>query len=107
MSNKAREIARSPLIGHLNASLEGLTTIRAFKAYEIIKDEFDRYQDHYTSINYIIHNSMRALAFVLGSMCSVFITVVIVRFLIISNGSYQCSYHILLSESIGRISIRY
>eukprot|EP00794_Sanderia_malayensis_P016216 gene16216-17849_t len=39
-------ISRSPMFTHLSATLEGLASIRAFKATRIVEDEFYECQDH-------------------------------------------------------------
>ena len=42
-------ITKSPIFSHLSSSLNGLASIRAFKAEDIMIDEFDYHQDIHSS----------------------------------------------------------
>jgi ATP-binding cassette, subfamily C (CFTR/MRP), member 4 len=48
---RVESITRSPIYAHTNATLQGLSTIRAFKAEESVKANFDRHMDLNTSVS--------------------------------------------------------
>ncbi|KAJ8925148.1 hypothetical protein NQ315_001333 [Exocentrus adspersus] len=72
---------RSPLVGLINSSLEGLTTIRASKAEPLLRNQFDVNQDLYSSAYFTLMCSTTAFEFFMDVLCALFSTLVVVRFL--------------------------
>ncbi|XP_050297884.1 probable multidrug resistance-associated protein lethal(2)03659 [Anthonomus grandis grandis] len=72
---------RSPLIGHVNATIEGLTTIRASQVEHILADEFDRHQDLYTSASYMTFCIRKAFAFFMDILSALFVTFIVGKLL--------------------------
>lgn len=95
--------ARSPVFGHLSASLQGLPTIRAFDADETLINEFDRHQDLHSSAWFIFIATSRAFGFYLDVFCLIYITLVTMSFLIL-NGDEKAdggSVGLAITQSIG------
>ncbi|KAF2881312.1 hypothetical protein ILUMI_24868, partial [Ignelater luminosus] len=90
---------RSPVIGHLNATLEGLTTIRASKVQAILKSEFDRHQDHYNSVSYMHSATTRAFGFYLDTLSSFYITVITLTFLFIKTETLAGQVGLAITQS--------
>ncbi|XP_060522778.1 ATP-binding cassette sub-family C member 4-like [Cylas formicarius] len=90
---------RSPLIGHLNASMEGVTTIRASKAQKILEEEFDRHQDLYTSAHYMTFCVRRAFGFFMDFLCVVFLVVVIGKLLFYDSGEASGDVGLAVTEA--------
>ncbi|KAM4711155.1 ATP-binding cassette sub-family C member 4-like isoform 3-T3 [Anableps anableps] len=65
---------RSPVFSHLSSSLQGLWTIRAFRAEERLKKTFDSYQDLHSEAWFLFLMTSRWFALRLDSICSIFIT---------------------------------
>ncbi|XP_050504939.1 ATP-binding cassette sub-family C member 4-like [Diabrotica virgifera virgifera] len=65
-------IMRSPVFTHLRATIEGLTTIRAFGAQSTLMDEFDHHQDYQSGAWYMFLVSGAAFGFYLECFYSVF-----------------------------------
>ncbi|CAK9828616.1 Probable multidrug resistance-associated protein lethal(2)03659 [Anthophora retusa] len=78
-------MTRSPVFTHLNATLNGLTTIRAYCAQDILKTEFDKLQDVHTSTVYMYMVASTAFGFSLDVFCFVFTSLVTFSFLILQQ----------------------
>ncbi|CAG9854959.1 unnamed protein product [Phyllotreta striolata] len=73
---------RSPMIGHLNAALEGATTIRAFRAENLVINEYEKRQDVFTSAHYTLMNFQYAFAFFMQTMAAAMVTMVVSTFIL-------------------------
>ncbi|XP_021464329.1 multidrug resistance-associated protein 4 isoform X1 [Oncorhynchus mykiss] len=66
---------RSPVFSHLSSSLQGLWTIRAFRAEERFQNTFDAYQDLHSESWFLFLVTSRWFAVRLDGMCAVFVTI--------------------------------
>uniref|UniRef100_A0A8C7DPP1 Cystic fibrosis transmembrane conductance regulator n=1 Tax=Oncorhynchus kisutch TaxID=8019 RepID=A0A8C7DPP1_ONCKI len=67
---------RSPVFSHLSSSLQGLWTIRAFRAEERFQNTFDTYQDLHSGESWFLFLvTSRWFAVRLDGMCAVFVTI--------------------------------
>ena len=99
-------ITRSPVFGHLNATLQGLATIRSFDAGEVLVSEFDHHQDLHSSAWYIFIASSRAFGFWLDIFCLIYIALVTLSFLVLGDsddpeGTPGGNVGLAITQSIG------
>ncbi|XP_049888074.1 probable multidrug resistance-associated protein lethal(2)03659 [Pectinophora gossypiella] len=66
-------ITRSPVFGHLNATVFGIATIRSFGAEDLLIEEFDRHQDLHSAAWYLFITCSRAFGYFLDIICLLFI----------------------------------
>lgn len=79
-------LARSPIYTHLSASLHGLTTIRAFQAQKVLKNEFDNHQNSHSAAFFMFLAASRTFGFWLDLICVFYVALVVVFLLFINNG---------------------
>ncbi|XP_049887227.1 ATP-binding cassette sub-family C member 4-like isoform X2 [Pectinophora gossypiella] len=94
-------VTRSPVFSHLNASLQGITTIRAFGAQEVLIREFDNHQDLHSSAWYMFIASSRAFGFWLDLVCVVYIAVVTLSFLVMGKEEYGGNVGLAITQAMG------
>ncbi|XP_071552963.1 ATP-binding cassette sub-family C member 4-like isoform X4 [Panulirus ornatus] len=78
-------ITRSPVFSHLSASLQGLTTIRAFEAQQIFMDDFDNHQDLHSSAWFLFLCTTRWFGICLDWISCIYIAVVTYSFMGMTN----------------------
>lgn len=85
--NESRFLAaRSPVFAHTSSTIEGLATIRAFRAEKQMLAEFDCRQDKNSSASFMFGAIARGFAFWLDFMCALYITMVVFSFLVLGQG---------------------
>ncbi|XP_069614144.1 ATP-binding cassette sub-family C member 4 isoform X2 [Ranitomeya imitator] len=76
---------RSPVFSHLSSSLQGLWTIRAFKAEERFQQLFDAKQDLHSEAWFLFLTTSRWLAVRLDAICALFVIAIAFGSLILSK----------------------
>lgn len=94
-------VTRSPVFSHLNASLQGITTIRAFGAQRALVQEFDSHQDLHSAAWYLFIASSRAFGFWLDLVCVVYIGFVTMSFLVLENAEYGGNVGLAITQAMG------
>ncbi|KAF5287552.1 hypothetical protein FQA39_LY15881 [Lamprigera yunnana] len=94
-------VTRSPVFAHLNASLQGLTSIRAFHAEETLITEFDTLQDLHSVTWFLFISTSRAFGYWLDLVCVIYIALVTLSFLFIDNGALGASVGLAITQSLG------
>ncbi|XP_033124996.1 multidrug resistance-associated protein 4-like [Anneissia japonica] len=69
-------ITRSPVFSHLSATLQGLSTVRAFQVQQSFKDQFESYQDTHTQAWYMFLATSRYFGIWLDWLTLIFVAVV-------------------------------
>uniref|UniRef100_A0A671RW81 Multidrug resistance-associated protein 4 n=1 Tax=Sinocyclocheilus anshuiensis TaxID=1608454 RepID=A0A671RW81_9TELE len=91
---------RSPVFSHLSSSLQGLWTIRAFKAEERFQQTFDAHQDLHSEAWFLFLTTSRWFAVRLDGMCSVFVTITAFGCLLLKDSMKAGDVGLALSYAI-------
>ncbi|KAF5294166.1 hypothetical protein FQR65_LT10877 [Abscondita terminalis] len=90
---------RSPVIGYLNATLEGLITIRASEATDILKKEFDKHLDHFNSATFMNIMTTRLLVEYITLVCISYISIITLTFLYFKTDSLAGEVGLAITQS--------
>ncbi|KAK2856772.1 hypothetical protein Q5P01_005507 [Channa striata] len=91
---------RSPVFSHLSSSLQGLWTIRAFRAEERFQKAFDAHQDLHSEAWFLFLTTSRWFAVRLDGICSIFVTITTFGCLLLRNQLDAGSVGLALTYSV-------
>uniref|UniRef100_A0A8C5I9Z2 Multidrug resistance-associated protein 4 n=1 Tax=Gouania willdenowi TaxID=441366 RepID=A0A8C5I9Z2_GOUWI len=91
---------RSPVFSHLSSSLQGLSTIRAFKVQQRFQQVFDEYQDRHSEAWFLFLTTSRWFAVRLDGICTVFVTIIAFGCLYLNNELEPGAVGLALSYAI-------
>ncbi|KAK1128362.1 hypothetical protein K0M31_002826 [Melipona bicolor] len=96
---------RSPVFDHVGATLQGLATIRAFKAEKIVTEDFDNRQDLHTSTWFIFVSLSRAFGLYIEIFCLVYVAVIVIMFLVFDDLAIAGDIGLAITQVTGVIGI--
>ncbi|GJQ66879.1 hypothetical protein Trydic_g7902 [Trypoxylus dichotomus] len=92
---------RSPVIGQLKTSLEGLNTIRSSGLSSVLKKQFDTYQNLHTSADFMYMCTYRALAFWVELICTLYQAIVIFICLFVLHAPTPGAVGMIIMQALG------
>ncbi|CAH0557333.1 unnamed protein product [Brassicogethes aeneus] len=91
---------RSPVFSHINASLQGLTTIRAYGAQEVLKKEFDTHQDLHSSAFYLFVSCNRTFGFWLDFHCVIYLALITLSMFFLGDEAYGGNVGLAITQAM-------
>ena len=79
-------VTKSPIFNQLSSSLNGLSTIRAFKAEEMMVEEFDYIQNIHSSAFFTVISTTRWFGVYLDWIVVVYLLCCVLSFLVMPGG---------------------
>ncbi|XP_053685732.1 ATP-binding cassette sub-family C member 4 [Sabethes cyaneus] len=102
---RIESVNRSPIFTHTNATLQGLSTVRAFQAQDALTKEFNEQMDVNTSAFYIFITTTRAFALWLDLVCVIYVAVVTLSFLLWGQDTLGGSVGLAITQTISLIGM--
>ncbi|XP_015779531.1 PREDICTED: multidrug resistance-associated protein 4-like [Acropora digitifera] len=90
---------RNPLYSHISATIQGLTTIRAYSAEDRFRHMYHVYQDDHTATWFLFQAGSRWLGSRLDFMCAMFIVVVTITPLLMAEGGISNSSGVVVGAN--------
>ncbi|XP_063924533.1 probable multidrug resistance-associated protein lethal(2)03659 [Zophobas morio] len=91
-------LTRSPLIGYITATLDGLTTIRTSRIQDTLRKEFDQHQDLHTSCSYMYTCCEHAYHMMQAAEEIILLTFAIILFLALDDKMTAGKVGLVLSQ---------
>ncbi|XP_011871334.1 PREDICTED: probable multidrug resistance-associated protein lethal(2)03659 [Vollenhovia emeryi] len=95
----------SPIFDHLGASLQGLTTIRAFNAEEILMADLCAHQDIYASACFLFRSTSRAFGFYIDIICQLYIGTILIVFTVFDSLAVAGNIGLIITQSMALINL--
>ncbi|XP_058461370.1 probable multidrug resistance-associated protein lethal(2)03659 isoform X2 [Malaya genurostris] len=102
---RVEAITRSPVFTHTNATVEGLSTVRAFGAERQLLAAFDAKQDLNTSASFLFGAVTRGFAFWLDLVCCLYIGVVVFSFLVLGTAIISGNVGLVITQVLNLIGM--
>ncbi|XP_015431114.1 PREDICTED: probable multidrug resistance-associated protein lethal(2)03659 [Dufourea novaeangliae] len=98
-------ITRSPVFDHVGATLQGLTTIRAFRAETTVTTDFDNHQDLHTSTWFIFISISRVFGLYIEIFCMIYIAMLTILFIIFKDLAVAGDIGLVITQVTGIIGL--
>lgn len=98
---RVEAITKSPMLSHLTASINGLSTVRAFQAEEMLIDEFDNFQDNHSAAWFLYLGSSKCFGLWLDIICILFIGVAVFSLLLFRDSIHGGDLGLVITQYLG------
>lgn len=92
--------AKSPSFTHFTATLSGLSTVRAYKVEDTLRNQFDNHQDAHSACWFIYMSALSAFSFFIDVLCVIFISCVIFYYMIFDTGASGAQIGLVITQAI-------